>query len=188
MSVHHAVTHQGYAGPSDTRRTVNLPVLVLNQNYEPLNVTRARRAVVMVAMGNAEMLEDGNGVIRSAHAALEIPSVIRLPRLVKRPRLERKMSRHQVFIRDDFTCQYCGVKNHDVTIDHVVPRSQRGSHTWENLVCACGRCNRRKAGRTPQQAGMKLLRQPFRPVVKYGGFVPYHYRELNPAWRKYLFA
>jgi len=178
---------RGVATPG-VRQVVNLPVLVLNQNYEPLNVTRVRRAVVMVTMGNAEMLENGIGVIHSARAVIEIPSVIRLPRLVKRPRMERKMSRYEVFVRDDFTCQYCGTKNRDITIDHLIPRSQRGSHTWENVVCACGRCNRRKAGRTPQQAGMKLLRQPFRPVVKYGGFVPYRYRELNPSWRKYLFA
>jgi len=144
------------------------------------------RAVVMVEMGKAEMLENGIGVIRSACAALEIPSVIRLPRLVKRPRLERKMNRYEIFARDDYTCQYCGVRNHDITLDHIVPRSRQGRHTWENLVCACGRCNRRKAGRTPQEAGMKLMRQPFHPGVKYGGFVPYRYRELNPAWQKYM--
>ena len=179
-------SHQRTAEPAGIRQLINLPVLVLNQNYEPLNVTRARRAVVMVEMGKAELLENGVGVIRSARAALEIPSVIRLPRLVKRPRLERKMSRYEVFARDDFTCQYCGIRNHDVTLDHVLPRSRQGSHTWENVVCACGRCNRRKAGRTPQEAGMKLMRQPFRPVVKYGGFVPHRYRELNPAWHKYM--
>jgi 5-methylcytosine-specific restriction endonuclease McrA len=188
MSWHDTVTPSQRSGPSDARQVVNLPVLVLNQNYEPLNVTRVRRAVVMVALGSAEMLENGIGMIHSTRAALEIPSVIRLPRLVKRPRLERKMSRYEVFVRDDFTCQYCGVKNRDITLDHVIPRSQQGSHTWENVVCACGRCNRRKAGRTPQQASMKLMRQPFRPVVKYGGFVPYRYRELNPVWRKYLFT
>ncbi len=168
------------------RQMVNLPVLVLNQNYEPLNVTRVRRAVVLVHQGKAEMLENGIGVIHTAQAALEIPSVIRLPRLVKRPRRERKMSRYEVLVRDAFTCQYCGRQHHDVTIDHVIPRSRQGDHTWENVVCACGRCNRGKAGRTPGEAGMRLSRQPFRPVIRYGGFVPQRYRNLNPAWQKYM--
>ena len=128
------------------RQMVNLPVLVLNQNYEPLNVTRVRRAVVLVHQGKAEMLENGIGVIHTAQAALEIPSVIRLPRLVKRPRRERKMSRYEVLVRDAFTCQYCGRQHHDVTIDHVIPRSRQGDHTWENVVCACGRCNRGTSG------------------------------------------
>ena len=168
------------------RQVVNLPVLVLNQNYEPLNVTRVRRAVVLMGLGKAEMLENGIGVIHSARAVLEIPSVIRLPRLVKRPRRERKMNRYEVLVRDQFTCQYCGSQTRDITIDHVIPRSRQGDHSWENVVCACARCNRRKAGRTPHEAGMKLNRKPFRPALGFGGYVPQRYRNLNPAWRKYL--
>ena len=80
--------------------------------------------------------------------------------MVKKPFLPRKLSKKEVFLRDRFTCQYCGKKAQDLTLDHVVPRRQHGSHTWENVVAACNRCNLRKAGRTPAEANMLLKRNP----------------------------
>jgi 5-methylcytosine-specific restriction endonuclease McrA len=165
---------------------MNSPVLVLNQSYEALNICRARRAIVLILSGKAEMLENGLGCIHSANNTFPIPSVIKLAYMIKRPRPERKLTRLGVFHRDHYTCQYCGKVSHQLTIDHVVPRNQNGAHTWENVVSACVPCNRRKAGRTPKQAGMKLIRQPSQPRSRITLYIPNHYLESLTEWQKYL--
>jgi len=164
---------------------VNSPVLVLNQSYEPLNLCRTRRAIVLVFRGKAEVLEDSRGEIHSARAAFPIPSVIRLVYMIKRPRHQRKLTKQEVFNRDKYTCQYCGCQTKDLTLDHVMPRRLGGGHTWENVVSACHLCNRRKGGRTPEDAGMKLLLPPRAPHHN-GFYVPYRYLESYGEWRKYL--
>lgn len=164
---------------------INLPVLVLNQNYEPLNISRARRAVVLVYQGKAEMLEDGSGFVHSVSDSFALPSVIRLYGMIKRPRLQRRLTRFEVFSRDRFTCQYCGKEGRHLTLDHVVPRYRGGAHTWENLVSACASCNRRKAGRTPEQADMKLTTVPAPPRDNLPFYIPLHLRAQS-QWRKYL--
>jgi len=105
---------------------IDFPVLVLNQNYEPLNVCRVRRAVVLLYHGRAEMLEDGTGFIHSANHAFPVPSVIRIGYMIKRPRPERKLTRLEVFYRDQYTCQYCGWETRQLTLDHVIPRYRSG--------------------------------------------------------------
>ena len=136
--------------------SISAPVLVLNQNYQPLNVCTVRRAVVLLNVGKAELLENGRGEVHTPVAAFPIPSVIRLMYLIRRPLLQRRLSRREVFLRDNFTCLYCGRETRQLTLDHVVPRYRGGAHTWENVVSACISCNHRKAGRTPQEAGMLL--------------------------------
>ena len=165
---------------------INYPVLVLNQNYEPLTVCRARRAVVLIFRGKAEMLENGIGFIHSATEIFPLPSVIRLDYLIKRPRRQRKLTRFEVFNRDRYTCQYCGKQTRQLTLDHVLPRYRDGQHTWENVVSACVSCNRRKAGRTPREANMKLMRLPAPPSGSPFFSVPYHYLQNQDEWRKYL--
>ncbi len=165
---------------------INIPVLVLNQNYEPLNICRARRAVILVYRGKAEMLENGSGLIHSANYIFPIPSVIRLVYMIKRPRPKRKLTRLDVFHRDQYTCQYCSKESQQLTLDHVIPRSRGGEHTWENVVSACIPCNRRKAGRTPQQARMELLRPPSPPHGNSYFFIPHHYSQTHSQWQKYL--
>ena len=142
---------------------MNAQVLVLNQNYEPLNVCNVKRALVMVITGKAEILEMDGLVLHTIDHNFRAPSVIRLSTLIKRPRPQVKLTRREVFIRDGYTCQYCGVQTRDLTIDHVMPKSRNGAHTWENLVSACKTCNHRKGGKTVQEARMQLLREPFRP-------------------------
>ena len=165
---------------------INLPVLVLNQSYEPLTVCRARRAVVLIYRGKAEMLENGVGFIHSVSNSFPLPSVIRLAYMVKRPYRERKLTRFEVFSRDRYTCQYCGKETRQLTLDHIIPRYRGGQHTWENVVSACVPCNRRKAGRTPKEAGMRLIRLPSYP--SHGPFfnIPYHYQQSKQEWQKYL--
>lgn len=163
----------------------NRPVLVLNQGYEPLNICHLRRALALVMEGRAEMLEDGAGYIRSAQRAFAIPSVIKLDHMVRKPGAERKLTRVGIFHRDDYRCQYCG-KQVTLTIDHVIPRFQGGRHTWENMVAACVPCNRRKAGRTPEQANMKLAKPPVKPKNGYAFYIPHRYQVYMDTWVKYL--
>jgi 5-methylcytosine-specific restriction endonuclease McrA len=165
---------------------INFPVLVLNQNYEPLNVCRVRRAVVLLYRGRAEMLEDGTGFIHSANQDFPVPSVIRLYYMIRRPRPQRKLTRLEVFHRDQYTCQYCGRETRQLTLDHVLPRYRGGEHTWENVVSACISCNRHKAGRTPSEAGMKLVHQPSPPRGNLPFHIPYHYLQTQNGWQKYL--
>ncbi len=165
---------------------LNIPVLVLNQSYEPLTICRARRAVVLIYQGKAEMLENGVGFVHTISNSFELPSVIRLGYMVKRPYRQRKLTRYEVFNRDKYTCQYCGKETRQLTLDHVIPRYRSGQHTWENVVSACVPCNRRKAGRTPQEASMKLLRKPTYPGDNLFFSIPYHYRQSRDEWQKYL--
>jgi len=165
---------------------INFPVLVLNQSYEPLTICRARRAVVLLYLGKAEMLENGVGFIHSISNSFPLPSVIRLGYMIKRPYRERKLTRFEVFNRDRYTCQYCGKETRQLTLDHVIPRYRGGQHTWENVVSACVPCNRRKAGRTPQEAGMRLIRHPSYPGGSPFFNIPYHYQQTNNEWQKYL--
>ncbi len=161
------------------------PVLVLNQNYEPLNVSTVRRAFTLVDRGKAEIIENGRGYLHSPTYLFEIPSVIRLVYLIRRPRPQGRLTRRDVFLRDRFSCQYCGKQTRDLTLDHIVPRHRGGSHDWENVVAACKHCNHRKAGRTPLEAHMALVRQPFRPAYSFFRTF-YSYLQGQDGWRKFI--
>jgi 5-methylcytosine-specific restriction endonuclease McrA len=165
---------------------INYPVLVLNQGFEPLTVCRARRAVLLIFQGKAEMVENGAGFFHSVSTSVPIPSVIRLEQLVRKPRRRRKLTRFEIFNRDHYTCQYCGLQSHDLTLDHVMPRFRGGQHTWENVVSACAPCNRRKAGKTPQEANMKLAKTPAPPKGNNFFVVPYRHLRQRSEWQKYL--
>ena len=166
---------------------INLPVLVLNQSYEPLNICRVRRAVVLIYEHKAEMVENGAGFIHSVSGEFPVPTVIRLAAMVRRtPRSVRRLTRLEIFKRDNYTCQYCGKETRHLTLDHVIPRYRNGQHTWENIVSACVPCNRHKAGRTPQEAGMRLAHQPSRPRVTGLFYIPAHYPNIRSEWQKYL--
>ncbi len=165
---------------------INLPVLVLNQNYEPLNVCRARRAVVLIYQGKAEMLENGSGFIHSANYSFPLPSVVRIPYMIKRPRPKRKLTRLEVFNRDRYTCQYCGKEARQLTLDHVTPKYRGGQHVFKNVVSACISCNRSKAGKTPSEAGMKLIRHPSPPRGNMPFYIPYQYIQTRSEWQRYL--
>jgi len=165
---------------------INLPVLVLNQNYQPCNICRVRRAVVLIYQGKAEMLENGSGFIHTASHLFPVPSVIRLAYLIKRPWAQKKLTRFEVFNRDHFTCQYCGQETKQLTLDHIIPRYRGGEQAWENVVSACIRCNRHKAGKTPAEAGMKLVRPPQQPRSNFPFHIPYQYLKTQQEWQKYL--
>jgi 5-methylcytosine-specific restriction endonuclease McrA len=167
--------------------TVSLPsmkALVLNASYEPLSVVPVRRAVVLVLRNRADVVVSNGKVWRSERIDMVSPSVIRLRQFVRVPYARRvPLNRRAVFMRDSNRCQYCDRAAEN--IDHVVPKTQGGTHTWENVVASCRRCNTKKGGRTPEQAGMSLLRKPGVPrrhswvLVAIG-------TEPDPAWEKYL--
>jgi 5-methylcytosine-specific restriction endonuclease McrA len=164
---------------------MNEPVLVLNANYAPLNVCTTRRAVGLVFSGKAEMLLNGRGFIYTVRKAYPRPSVIRLGYMIKRPRPRVRLTKREIFRRDDFSCQYCGKRISRLTIDHVTPRHQGGEHSWDNLVTACEVCNRKKGGRTIQATHMSLRRNPTEPrataIYLYGGHI-----SDNQEWRPFL--
>jgi len=169
-------------------RTLESKVLVLNSNYEPLDVCGVKRAITLIIQKKAEIIEKDSGIICSPSTYFYIPSVIRLLYYVKKPRLELKLSRRGIFLRDNYTCQYCGKRDGEMTIDHVVPRRLGGKSVWENLVCACKECNKKKGDKTLEEAKMKLIREPKPPkYIPYFRLMRYLEREENANWRKYFF-
>jgi len=168
-------------------------VLVLNRLYMAVHVVNVRRAICLLFRDLAEVIhieagryvnydfvswreisqlklqfeecDPGSDWLQSVHFAVEIPRVIRLLSYDKAPRHGMRFNRRNVFARDGNRCQYCGQRfsTSELSLDHVLPRSQGGDMAWENIVCSCVACNSRKGGRTPQQAGMQLIREPKRP-------------------------
>jgi len=162
-------------------------VLVLNNDYEPLNVCNLRRAVVLVYLGKAEVLHTNSKVIMTVDSSFDSPSVVKLRYHVKRPVPELKLSRRSIFARDSYTCQYCGHQSRDLTVDHVAPKRLDGKSDWDNLVCCCRRCNMKKGDKTLSQANMRLTRQPRRPrYVPFISLTKYLDGARNDVWRPYL--
>jgi 5-methylcytosine-specific restriction endonuclease McrA len=166
-------------------------VLVLNRMYSAIRVVDARRAFTLLIKNIAEVIAVENGHyrnydfetwadiaelqhefepdhhewVRTTRVTLAVPKIIRLFDYDKRPQRTVKLNRRNIYARDGSRCQYCGrsFSTRELTLDHVMPRVQGGENSWTNLVCACVRCNARKGGRTPVQAGMRLVRKPIRP-------------------------
>ena len=169
------------ASPDD-RDPLSLPVLVINRLYQPVQVTSARRAILLLFGGSAFALDDRGELhdftswrrqpVRDDDEALPIVGgALRIPRVVHLRRYDRarrpvvRLTRKNVMLRDGHLCQYCAARlpTRDLNIDHVLPRSRGGPDTWENLVTACRVCNLRTGRRTPEEASMHLLRQPVAP-------------------------
>ena len=161
------------------------PVLVLNANFEPINVCTTRRAIGLLLSGKASLVLNGRGEIRTITAAYPRPSIIRLERMIKRPRPIVRLTKREILRRDEYTCQYCGQKYPFLTIDHIIPRRLGGNHSWENLVAACPGCNHRKGGRTPEQVHMHLLRRPTRPPSSARYIFARHLKE-NDDWLPFM--
>jgi len=161
----------------------NAAVLVLNRNYQPIHITSVRRAFSLLYLGAAHALDsqfrvfdfeswsqlsaetDDDDVLRTVQGLIRVPRVIVLQIYDRLPRTKVRFSRHNIYLRDGNTCQYCGHRfpRSELNLDHVIPRSHGGRTTWENVVCSCIPCNLKKGARTPEQARMKLLKKPERP-------------------------
>jgi 5-methylcytosine-specific restriction endonuclease McrA len=142
--------------------------LVLNCSWEPLKIVDWQRAMTLWAQGKVEVLHEHPREVRAVTFSFRLPSVVRLlqmVRLKRRPMVQ--FTRANIYARDEFTCQYCAraFEPEDLTFDHVIPVAHGGTRGWENIVTACEPCNRKKAARTPDEAGMTLLKKPRRPLV-----------------------
>ncbi|WP_319450945.1 MULTISPECIES: HNH endonuclease [unclassified Mycobacterium] len=161
-------------------------VLLLNSTYEPLTALSARRAVVMVLCGKADVVHADPSApeVCSESRAITVPTVIRLRSYVRVPyRARIPMTRAALMHRDRFRCAYCGSKAD--TVDHVVPRSRGGEHSWENCVAACATCNHRKADRMLAELGWTLRSVPLPPKGQHWRLLS-SVKELDPAWMRYL--
>lgn len=157
--------------------------LVLNASYQPLCVVPTRRALVLALKGKAEVIHTNGHIFRSEHIEMRAPSVVRLTYFVKVPfRARSSLSRRAVFVRDNFECQYCGRPAENV--DHIVPRSRGGAHTWDNVVAACRPCNSRKENRSPADVGL-ALRHPPRPPHD-SVWIVVAVDNVDPLWEQYL--
>lgn len=162
-------------------------VLVLNSNYEPLNICHMRRAMALLMVGKADVLVNRSETISTAKGDVDSPAVVKMRYQVRRPMPQLRLSRHAILARDSFTCQYCGCKGKDLTLDHVVPRWAGGPNSWDNLVACCRKCNLKKADKTPQQAGMKLAKKPKRPhFIPYLSLPQYLKAKARAEWQDYL--
>jgi 5-methylcytosine-specific restriction endonuclease McrA len=160
-------------------------VLVLNANYEPLNICNMHKAVCLMVMDKAQLVMNGRGEIRTVDRSFPRPSVIRLENMVHRPHPRVKLTRKEIFRRDNYTCQYCGSTTRTLTIDHVLPRHLDGPHSWENVVTACSICNHEKGGRTLEQSGMVLRKKPVEPSAS-ALYLYNHYLSENEEWEQFL--
>ena len=161
------------------------PVLVLNANFEPINVCSTRRAIGLILAEKAAMVVNGRGHIHTINQLLPRPSVIRLEHMIHRPRPRVKLTRREVFRRDNYTCQYCGRRDTTLTVDHILPKHLGGEHIWTNVVAACPGCNHRKGGRRLEEVHMNLLHVPKEPpasaVYLYG-----RHLDDNGEWGPYI--
>jgi 5-methylcytosine-specific restriction endonuclease McrA len=165
--------------------------LLLNATYEPLKIVHWQKAVTLWVQGKVEVISVYDREIRAVSFSFRLPSVIRL---LRRVRIKRKFdyvpfSRANIYARDHCACQYCGkvFPTADLTFDHVVPVAQGGRKDWENIVTCCITCNRRKGGRTPEQAHMRLIRHPRRPDKAPALRITIGLRDAPESWRDYLY-
>ena len=167
------------------------PTLLLNATYEPLKVVDWRKAVTLWCQGKVEVIDVYEREVCSVSLALKLPSVIRLLRYIRIKRHFNLVpfSRANIYARDDYTCQYCGsgLPPDKLTFDHMIPVRYGGRKDWENIVTACERCNRRKGGRTPGEAGMAVIRAPRRPIRPATVRIAVGLRDTPESWRDYLY-
>ncbi len=143
-------------------------VIVLNGSYEFLGLVSWKRAMVLLVSGKVEVVRESSRMIRTVSETFRVPAIVRLVKYIRTIyRREVPLSRKNVITRDGCKCQYCGSEHPptELTIDHIVPRVQGGTDLWTNMVTSCRGCNMKKGGRTPRQAGMRLVKQPFKPTV-----------------------
>lgn len=164
---------------------LNRYVLVLNQSYEPVMVTNAKRAVILLLLEKAEEVVNYREIIHSARFEMPLPSVVRLSRYVPVRNKDVVLTRKNLLKRDNHRCQYCGRTSVPLTIDHLIPKQNGGRNSWDNLVAACHPCNVRKGNQSPEEAGLALLKVPIRPtrITYFQKFV----RKHQEAWRPYLY-
>jgi 5-methylcytosine-specific restriction endonuclease McrA len=188
-------------------KVLERPVLILNKNWAPIQTTTVKEAIALVSKGSAKIIDPetfcsldlfswsdvsksrvkyGDAVIRSCRLALVPPEVIVLTNYDKLGERSVVFSRRNLFKRDRYTCQYCGLQPGPelLTVDHVMPKSRKGVSSWTNCILACVECNKRKANRTPDEAGMKLRKVPKKPSWKAISHIAPH--ERMESWEQFV--
>lgn len=164
--------------------------LLLNAGFEPLRVVSWQRAFILVFQGKVEILEEYSLSVSTVSAKFKIPAVIKLRRWVnlKRTSPVIRFSRVNVYLRDDYRCQYCHKKfqERELTMDHVKPVVRGGKKTWDNIVSACTKCNQKKGDRTPEEVGFRLLNKPVVPTWLPGSLLSLRAKTPPPSWERYL--
>lgn len=163
-------------------------VLLLNSDYEPLNICTLHRAIKLIIVNKADVLHySGDTFVSGGGLSFEIPSVIRLNYKAKRKfRSEFKVSRYGIYARDNFSCQYCGQKHIDLTLDHIYPKHLGGVTSWQNLVTSCKKCNYKKAGKTLEKSGMNLLSNPKVPRYSFSTILSKYKDSIDENWKYYI--
>lgn len=184
-------------------------VLVLNRLWQAVNICSSRRAFCLLYAEHAQVVNvdsgifqtlnfnqwleatrnyQGEDVVRTIKFSIQIPRIVVLTYFDRLPKKEVKLTRHNIFERDQYICQYCGNKfdRDELNLDHIIPRDRGGTTTWENIVCSCVYCNTSKSNRLPQEAGMRLIKKPKRPRIR--PFVSLHHSQKIPhqSWRHFL--
>jgi 5-methylcytosine-specific restriction endonuclease McrA len=164
--------------------------LVLNAAYEPIHLVSWEKAMCLVFTAKAEVVAEYEHAIRSVSHIFKMPSVVRLKKYVRtfRRTMNARCTRKNVLMRDRYACQYCGISCSaaTITIDHVFPRSRGGKTNWDNVAAACHPCNRRKANRTPEEAGMRLAKKPRRPT--WVDLLDGSHKDLLENWMPFLLS
>ncbi len=163
-------------------------VLLLNATYEPLRIISWKRAIILMVLDKVEVLETYDQEIHTATVSFRLPAVVRLFKFIRFNQNTVRFSRQNIYMRDRYRCQYCGKRftPEQLTYDHVIPRSKGGRTNWENIVTCCLECNKKKGGRTPEQAGMKLLRKPKKPSWHPVVMVSISKKNPPQPWQNYL--
>jgi len=163
--------------------------LLLSQSYEPLRVISWKRAFTLLTLGKVEVVEEYDRNIRTCYLVFKMPAVVRLVNAFRRHRHPVRFSRVNVYARDRYRCQYCGVKESlsSLTFDHVIPRSRGGTTSWTNVVAACVACNHKKGNRTPAEAHLRLIKEPVQPRWVPAVTLQISMRSVPEAWTDYLY-
>lgn len=163
--------------------------LLLSQGFEPIKVISWQRAITLLTLGKVEVIEEYDAEIKATSFVIKAPAVVRLLRAFRRHAKPVKFSRVNIYARDGYRCQYCGVRCTlaELTYDHVIPRARGGRTTWENIVTCCYPCNGKKGNRTPVEAGFKLRAAPVRPTWVPAVTIRVSTRSVPDAWRDYLY-
>ena len=191
-----------------TQSSITMPTLVLNKSWSPVSICTTKKAIAKTMLGLAHILDpetyilynfedwmtlpvrEGEKAIRTSRTEVRVPEIIVLSEYERLPQREVKLTRRNLLIRDNYTCQYTGrrISMDTGTIDHVVPRSRGGASTWENLVMCCLEVNAKKADRTPDEAGLKLLKKPERPKWSpvYARFARLASSNVPSSWTQFV--
>jgi hypothetical protein len=170
-----------------------MSVLVLNSSLQPLSVIPERRLIVLLSKNKVTFVDDNvreliEESIQLRRLELERPVIVQLLANVRVPRVALQPTRTNILLRDDETCQYCGKRSRDLTLDHIIPRSRGGQSTWENLVACCKHCNGKKGNRLLKEVNMHLARQPRALTQEYAGFFLLRYPKLREAYEQFILS